>query len=118
KETEIAGSETSSSILLGRDIGSGEIVYWNPDPDRGAPNPHVLIVGESGHGKTYTTSCLVTELVQSGIPSIIFDYGQGFSIQHASEQFREWAHAIELEINRDGIALNPLEILPADLHGP
>jgi DNA phosphorothioation-dependent restriction protein DptH len=117
-ESERPRLKISHTILLGDDIGSGEVVYWNPEPDRGAPNPHVLIVGESGHGKTYTASCLVAELVQIGIPSIIFDYGQGFSLKHASEQFRDWAHAVELEINRDGIALNPLEILPADLHGP
>lgn len=39
-------------ILLGIDAESNEEVFWNPDPDSGSPNPHVLILGESGFGRT------------------------------------------------------------------
>src|ERR1700674_714995 len=51
-------------ILLGVDAESGEAVFYNPDPASGAPNPHVLILGESGTGKTYTICCLTAELAQ------------------------------------------------------
>jgi hypothetical protein len=43
------------------------------------PNPHVLILGESGTGKTYSISCLTAELAQEGGVSMVFDSGQGFS---------------------------------------
>jgi len=49
-------------ILLGTDAESDEEVFWNPDPDSGSPNPHVLVLGESGFGKTYTIACLLAEL--------------------------------------------------------
>src|SRR5579862_5339431 len=35
-------------ILLGTDVENGGKVYWNPDQACGTPNPHVLILGESG----------------------------------------------------------------------
>jgi hypothetical protein len=54
------GRETRlSPILLGTDAETGEEVFWNPDPGSGAANPHVLILGESGIGKTYTIASLV-----------------------------------------------------------
>src|SRR5579884_3670329 len=62
-------------ILLGSDAESGKAVYWNPDPASGTANPHVLILGESGTGKTYAIGCLTAELAQQGIVSIVFDYG-------------------------------------------
>ena len=105
----------SSSIPLGTDIETGEPVLWDP---YGASNPHVLIVGESGSGKTYTASRLVLELAHAQLPSIVFDYGQGFSLQHAPSQFRKDVRTIELQLSRDGIAINPLQIFPIDTHGP
>src|SRR2546425_950372 len=34
------------SIFLGSDAETGQDVYWNPDPETGAANPHVLVLGE------------------------------------------------------------------------
>src|SRR5262245_49684585 len=56
-----------TSILLGTDAETGEEVYYNPDQASGAANPHILILGESGTGKTYSISCLTAELAQEGI---------------------------------------------------
>lgn len=106
------------SIILGTDVENGDEVFWNPDPASGSANPHVLILGESGTGKTYATSCLVAELAQQGISSIIFDYGQGFSTATLPEEFRSAADPIELHVGRDGVDVNPLQIFPSDLHGP
>jgi DNA phosphorothioation-dependent restriction protein DptH len=61
---------------------------------------------------------LVIELAYAGIPSIVFDYGQGFSLQHAPKAFREDVRTTELQLGRDGIAINPLQIFPVDTHGP
>jgi hypothetical protein len=105
-------------ILLGDDAESGEEVYWNPDQTSGTPNPHVLILGESGTGKTYSISCLTAELAQEGVVSIVFDYGQGFSPRTLSAEFVDATCPVELHAGRDGVNINPLQIFPSDLHGP
>jgi Helicase HerA, central domain len=105
-------------ILLGVDAESGEEVFFNPDPASGAPNPHVLILGESGTGKTYAISCLTAELAQEGIVSIVFDYGQGFSLKTLPPEFVTATNPVELHVGRDGVDINPLQLFPSDLHGP
>jgi hypothetical protein len=105
-------------ILLGADAESGEDVYWNPDPDSGSTNPHVLILGESGTGKTYAIACLTAELAQQGVVSVVFDYGQGFSPRTLPHEFVAATRPLELHAGRDGLDMNPLQIFPSDLHGP
>jgi DNA phosphorothioation-dependent restriction protein DptH len=105
-------------ILLGADAETGEEVYWNPDPASGSANPHVLIMGESGFGKTYTIASLAAELAQENIVSIVFDYGQGFSPSTLPKEFAAATNPLELYAGRDGVDINPLQIFPSDLHGP
>jgi DNA phosphorothioation-dependent restriction protein DptH len=105
-------------ILLGFDIEDGEEVFWIPDQASGTPNPHVLILGESGTGKTYAISCLTAELAQEGVVSIVFDYGQGFSPRTLPAEFVNATSPVELHAGRDGVNINPLQIFPSDLHGP
>jgi hypothetical protein len=117
------GSTSSPSgrlapILLGNDAESNEEVFWNPDPESGAPNPHVLVLGESGFGKTYTIACLLAELAQQRLLSVVLDYGQGFALDTLSPEFLKAANPIELFASRDGLDINPLQIFPSDLHGP
>jgi DNA phosphorothioation-dependent restriction protein DptH len=95
-------------ILLGIDAESGEEVFWNPDQASGTPNPHVLILGESGTGKTYAISCLTAELAQEGVVSIVFDYDQGFSPKTLSVEFMDATNPVELHAGRDGVYINPL----------
>jgi DNA phosphorothioation-dependent restriction protein DptH len=105
-------------VLIGKDAESGEPVDWNPDPKEGSANPHVLVLGESGFGKTYAICCLLTELAQRGIASVVFDYAQGFSLENAPSEFIKFARPVELDAARDGININPLQAYPFDLHGP
>jgi hypothetical protein len=105
-------------VLLGVDAESGDEVFWNPDPETGSANPHVLVLGESGFGKTYTISCLLGELAQQGILSIVFDYGQGFSLNTLPPEFIAATNPIEILASRDGIDINPLQIFRTDLLGP
>jgi len=105
-------------ILLGTDAETGEEVFWNPDPGSGSANPHVLVLGESGFGKTYTIACLLAELAHEGIASIVFDYGQGFSLASLPPEFVNATKPLELHAGRDGVDINPLQIFPSDLHGP
>ena len=106
--------EGHDALLLGWDR-TGTPVYWNPVQ---SVNPHVMILGESGFGKTYSTSCLIAELTRSHITSIIFDYGQGFTADSAHPTLLALAKPQQFEAARLGIHLNPFEILPSDLHGP
>jgi hypothetical protein len=107
-----------SPILLRPDAESGEEVSWNPDAGSGAANPHVLILGESGFGKTYTVASLSAELAQENVISIVFDYGQGFSPATLPAEFGPATNPLELHAGRDGVDINPLQIFPSDLHGP
>lgn len=104
----------SFSIPLGYD-SSGNLVAW--DPSR-ASNPHVMVIGESGSGKTYTVSRLAIELANRGVPSIVFDYGQGFTLTSEAEMLREDSLFRTLDLGSDGISVNPFDIFSTDLLGP
>jgi DNA phosphorothioation-dependent restriction protein DptH len=60
----------------------------------------------------------MVELAHVQLPSIVFDYGQGFSLENASAPFRGSVRTLEFDLTRNGIALNPLQIFPVDTHGP
>jgi len=109
---------SESAVLIGEEISSNDKIYWDPDPQSGIGNPHLMIIGESGYGKTYTTQCLITELAQKNIPSVVFDYGQGFSLNTVSQAFLECANPIEILASERGIDINPLEIFSIDINGP
>jgi DNA helicase HerA-like ATPase len=112
RETRLGG------ILLGEDAETGEAVFWNPDPGIGAANPHMLVLGESGFGKTYTIACLLAELARKEVVSIVFDYGQGFSPSPLPPEFQAATDLVELHAGRDEVDIYPLQIFPSDLHGP
>lgn len=61
---------------------------------------------------------LLTELAQRKIPSIVFDYGQGFATGTSPRQFVEYAKPIEIRASHEGVAINPLQLFPSDVHGP
>ncbi|MGA2465587.1 MAG: DUF87 domain-containing protein [Thermodesulfobacteriota bacterium] len=107
-----------SAVLIGRGINLNDKVYWDPNPESGIGNPHLMIIGESGYGKTYTTQCLIAELAQKNIPSVVLDYGQGFSLDTVSKVFLESVNPIEILASERGIDINPLEIFATDINGP
>ena len=109
---------SESAVVIGTEINSNAKIYWDPDPQSGIGNPHLMIIGESGYGKTYTTQCLIAELVQNNIPSVVFDYGQGFAPNAISSVFLESVNPIEILASEKGIDINPLEIFASDINGP
>ncbi len=113
--TDLEHHELPLGIPLGLELGTGKPVAWDP---KGSANPHLLIVGESGFGKTYTVTRLINELASTELPSIVFDYGQGFSSQQTPQLFAAPVKAVEMDLCRDGIGLNPLQIFTVDTHGP
>lgn len=62
-------------IELGK-LPGGKTLFWNPEKEK---NPHFLVVGTSGAGKTETVKAVVLELKRQGIPSLIFDFHDDFS---------------------------------------
>lgn len=95
------------NIYLGTDTVTGKPAYWNPytTKPRKLSNPHVLVVGKSGAGKSETTKALVWELSRRGVPSIIFDY-QG---EYAAGDFFDTVHPQVFDVMK-GLPINPFEI--------
>src|ERR1051325_2273430 len=110
--------ETITGIYVGDDSEYGDPQQWVPWESREVQNPHMMIIGESGSGKTYAAQCLVAELARHRIPSVIFDYGQSFEVENLEREFSEFVRPREHLIGEEGLALNPLQIFPKDVRGP
>ena len=114
----VQDAEAANGLYVGDDSEYGDPLYWLPWNPQLCQNPHLMIMGESGSGKTYATQCLVAELAQAGIPSVIFDYGQGFELETLDRQFRKFTNPEEYLVGEKGLAINPVEIFPRDAKGP
>src|SRR6266404_643714 len=119
-ETSDEGEEETAKdagVYVGDDE-YGDAVSWNPQDAGTVPNPHLMIMGESGSGKTYAVQCLVAELAQRSIPAILFDYGQSFELQHLEAPFKKFTGIREHVIGEEGLPINPLQIFATDTQGP
>lgn len=105
-------------VYVGDDADYGDAIYWNPQDAGAVTNPHLMIMGESGTGKTYAVQCLVAELAQRKVPSILFDYGQSFELQSLDSAFKKFAGIREHLIGEEGLPINPLQIFATDTQGP
>lgn len=57
-------------VLIG--CSGGKPIHWDPlDPS--IPNPHVLVVGTSGSGKTQLVKTIIAQIASSGTPLLVFD---------------------------------------------
>ncbi len=122
-ETEIATASleeeaADEGVYIGNDKEFGDALYWNPQSAATVQNPHMMIVGESGSGKTYAVQCLTAELARRGLPTIIFDYAQGFELENLDDVYKKYVNVHEYRIGEEGISLNPLQIFPKDVKGP
>jgi DNA polymerase III delta prime subunit len=57
-------------ILLGKNI-IDKPVYWDISAEK---NPHLIVLGTSGSGKTETLKAIISELNNNNIPSLIIDF--------------------------------------------
>lgn len=102
-----ASTETSAgvqpSIFLGDKAGGGAVV-WQPFRD-GQPiyNPHTVIVGGSGSGKTETLKVFLYELHRAGIACLVFDFKDDYVQPAFTERLAATVHYAE-----DGLPLNPM----------
>lgn len=82
------------------ELGSG--VCWSP---LGHPNPHVLIVGGSGSGKSWSMRLLAEKLLKLGFHSVLFDFHGDLGVPSAS------THRIALDsqygVNPMAVSLDP-----------
>lgn len=118
-EAEVEVSRrTQPRIYVGDDRNYGDPLYWEPMDTEGVQNPHLMIMGESGSGKTYATQCFMAELSQLQIPCIVFDYGQSFEFHSLDKTFKKHTPIREHLIGEEGLAINPLQVFPRDIRGP
>lgn len=60
--------------------GTPREVWFDPQlPGRSLPNPHILITGETGSGKTQATKALLRELRLHDVPALILDFKDDYS---------------------------------------
>lgn len=107
-----------SPIWVGNDLQTQENVFWNTDPNTGSANPHLLILGKSGFGKTYAITSILSELAQRDVVPVVFDYGQGFTTAALPQEFQDKVELVEINAAVEGIDINPFQIFPNDVLGP
>lgn len=100
---------TETRVLIGRDK-LGKDIYWEFGHKQLA-NRHLLITGTSGQGKTYCIQAMLYELSKNNIPSIIFDYTEGFTRNQLEPEFVE---EVGDKINEyimyySGVPINPFK---------
>jgi hypothetical protein len=105
-ESTPAGSITvgiEPTIMLGEKTG-GEIISWQPYRN-GQPiyNPHTVIVGGSGSGKTEALKAFLLELNRAGIACLVFDFKDDYVQPDFAQKVSATIHLAE-----DGLPLNPM----------
>ena len=91
-------ADQSFRALLGSgESGSG--VYWEP---LAVPNPHLLIVGSPGTGKTQTAKAVMFEAVHQHLRSFVIDFANEYGDPHL----------VQLVLKPgDAVTVNPLDLL-------
>ena len=85
-------------VMLGTDENNSP-VYWEPLT---VPNPHILIVGSPGTGKTQTAKSIIFEAVRYSIHSFVIDFANEYGDPHL----------VELVLKPgDAVTVNPLDLL-------
>ncbi|MDE2125238.1 MAG: type IV secretion system DNA-binding domain-containing protein [Armatimonadetes bacterium] len=93
----------AGSLLLGNAFVGGTRVNWNVSVHS---NPHLMIVGQPGTGKTYCLVRLCRQLRKLGIAPVIFDFHGDIEERLASEG--ETLRFSDLE---KGIGFNPMRVV-------
>jgi DNA phosphorothioation-dependent restriction protein DptH len=92
-------------VLIGK-RSNGEEVYWHYGHPQ-LSNRHLLIFGASGSGKTYGIQCLLMEMAQQKLHSLIVDYTDGFSPAQLETTFQAKAQPKNQFVITDKLPLNP-----------
>ena len=108
-ETSTEESERSESelptISIGTEIYGGKEIQW-PLTTRG--NPHLLLAGLPGMGKTTCLLNLCRQMIESGVRPLIFSYHQ--DIDERLERLVDSVRYIDCY----GLGFNPLQVMDRD----
>ena len=102
-ELESTGSVSSAAMIrLGTDTTMNAEVQWPVVVDG---NPHLLIAGLPGMGKTTCLLNICNQMIQAGIRPIIFSYHQDID-----KKLEQSVGSIRF-IDSDSLGFNPLEVI-------
>lgn len=93
--------ETFSGVHLGTDILTNSPVNWHPSIQG---NPHLMLVGLPGMGKTTCLINICGQLLKQGIRPIVFSYHQDID-----EKLQKTLGSIRY-IDFNGLGFNPLQV--------
>ncbi len=93
-------------ILLGKGSSASNPIYWEFGHPQ-LPNRHMLILGTSGMGKTYTIQAILFELARCGINSLIIDYTDGFHDEHLERETLQFLKPRQHIVKQTKVPINP-----------
>ena len=105
KSEVVTSISVPDTILIGHKT-NGEPVYWHYGHPKLA-NRHLLLFGTSGSGKTYAIQCLLAEMAQQNLRSLIIDYTDGFLPQQIESCFSDVSKPQNHFLIKDKLPLNP-----------
>lgn len=109
-------SNRTTRVLLGKDLRSGDDVYW----EFGHPklnNRHFLIFGNSGMGKTYAIQAILCELGRKGQNSLIVDYTNGFLPNQLQDKTNITLRPKQNVVKQSKLPMNPFKRQSQDIGG-
>lgn len=95
-------TDKEPSICLGKDTLTGGEVHWTLTTKG---NPHLLVAGLPGMGKTTCLLNLCQQMVAAGVRPIVFSYHE--DIDERLEQLGESVRFIDFQ----GLGFNPLQVI-------
>lgn len=95
-------ADKEPSICLGKDTLTGGAVHWTLTTKG---NPHLLVAGLPGMGKTTCLLNLCQQMVAAGVRPIVFSYHE--DIDERLEQLGESVRFIDFQ----GLGFNPLQVI-------
>lgn len=118
------GEIREMKILLGRNLETGEDVYWNPNDTNQVFHTNTGIIGTMGTGKTQFTKSLVTQLYREQLAHknfdgrpyhvLIFDYKGDYN-----ESKPDFVEAVNARVYKPyRLAYNPFSLVQSDSFRP
>lgn len=108
KSTNAQKSTIDGKYLIGKDLNTGDDVYWDTND---LTNYSLLVTGDSGQGKTWTIKRIVTQSIKNNAPCFIINVkGDDFDDRFAKEYKFNY-----LDVDDEGLPFNPL--MPIERNG-
>ena len=87
------------------EYGKPREIWFDPAlPTDRLPNPHIMITGETGSGKTQATKAILKELKAFAVPALILDFKDDYS----DPAYAEAEHLNVYDPNDQSLPFNPL----------